>query len=355
MSLIHFVYFVQNRSQLHSRTMEILTLTTGGATLRRMSAVNTAAGPVQAGQLGLTLMHEHTVIGYQGWDLDVSEMNFDLLALASIVAEKLNEAKGYGVRTIVNATPDDLGRNAELDKIIAGETGLNIICSTGKYMQSGPASFQISAKASADMVNVLFDTFMQDITVGIRDTGVRAGVIKVATSNSCISPYEEAVLKAAARAQKVTGVPVITHTQEGTMGPQQAHILIAEGADPRKVVIGHMCGNADLSYQMAVLDQGVSINFDRWGLDILFPDNLRKATLIELLKHELAGQIVLSHDYIAHWLIQQAKMPEFARALIVNWSYTHLFRNILPTLKEAGITDEQINRMLVINPRKIFE
>lgn len=355
MSLLHFSHFVQNGSHLHLRTIELLTCPFGNVTLRRMSAVNTASGTIQARQLGLTLMHEHTVIGYPGWDKDAAELRFDLSALAGIVTEKLLEAKKYGVCTVVDATPDDLGRNAELNKIISGETGLNIICSTGKYMNTDPLPFQLSSGASAEMVDVLFDTFMQDLTAGIHDTGIKAGVIKVATGNSRISPYEEAALKAAAKAQKATGVPIITHTQEGTMGPQQASLLIAEGADPQKVVIGHMCGNADLSYQLAVLDQGVSVNFDRWGLDILFPDDLRKATLIKLLKSGLAGQIVLSHDHIAHWLIRQAEVPEYIRELIVNWSYTHLFRNILPSLKQAGVTEEQINQMLVINPQKIFE
>ena len=152
------------------------------------------------------------------------------------------------------------------------------------------------------MINALYDTFMRDITVGIHDTGIRAGVIKVATSESHIFPYEEIALKAAAKAQKETGVPIITHTQEGTMGPEQASLLLGEGADPRKVVIGHMCGNSDISYQLAVLKQGVSVNFDRWGLDIIYPDDLRKATLIELVNRGFADRIVLSQDHIAHWL-----------------------------------------------------
>ncbi len=205
------------------------------------------------------------------------------------------------------------------------------------------------------MENRLYDTFMEEITVGIHGTGVRAGVIKVATSKGRIFPYEEIVLRTAARVQKDTGVPVISHTQEGTMGPEQASLLLAAGADPLKVVIGHMCGNSSMDYQMAVLNQGVAVNFDRWGLDILYPDKLRKATLLEILKRGFSNRVVLSHDHIAHWLIEQPDVPDFAKPLIANWSYTHIFKNIVPELKQAGVSDATISQLLVENPRKIFE
>jgi phosphotriesterase-related protein len=215
---------------------------------------------------------------------------------------------------------------------------------------------QITSKSVAlDMTNALHDTFMQEITAGIHGSGIRAGIIKVATSKGHILPYEEIVLKAAARAQKETGAPVITHTQEGTMGPEQASLLLSEGADPGKIIIGHMCGNSDIQYQLAVLDQGVTVNFDRWGLDILYPDELRKATLLELLKRGFADKVVISHDHIAHWLTSQPDIPDFAKPLIANWSYTHIFRNIIPYLKKAGVTDGQINTIMVENPKRLFE
>lgn len=321
-----------------------------------MRKINTALGLITVSQLGLTLMHEHTLIGYRGWDVDANRHHFDLAGLADIVAAKLREAKNLGICTIVDASPDDLGRNVELDKIIADKAGLNIICSTGKYMSPQTPPEGLNSRDSINsMVNALYDTFMQEITAGIRDTGIKAGIIKVATSRSRIYPYEEIALKAAARAQKDTGVPIITHTEDGTMGPEQASLLISEGANPRKVVIGHMCGNSDIDYQMAVLKYGVSVNFDRWGLDIIFPDSLRKATLVELLRRGFADKIVLSQDHIAHWLTPQPEPPDFVKPLIANWSYTHLLSNVVPALRQLGITGEQIDCMLIENPRKIFE
>jgi len=313
-----------------------------------MPDINTVLGPVTAGQLGITLMHEHTVIGPAAWD---REDGRDIEMPAKTVIAAMEEAKRCGVNTIVNAGPRDLGRSVELDKIVSGETGINIVEATGMYMQP----VDISAASEKETIDRLYEWFMQEITLGIGDSGVKAGVIKAATSYRRIFPYEAAILRAAARASSDTGVPVITHTQDGTMGPEQAALLTEAGADPRKVVIGHMCGNADLEYQAATLDRGVSVSFDRWGLGIIYPDILRLAALIGLLGIGLGDRIVLSHDYIPKWIEQQPETPDFARPLIAEWSYTHIFRNIIPRLKSAGVTESQVNAMLVDNPRRIFE
>lgn len=317
-----------------------------------MPVVNTVLGPVAAAKLGITLMHEHTVIGPAGWDKDPGSYGKDLKSLARPVIAAMEDAKRYGVKTMVNAGPYDLGRSVELDKMVAGETGINIISTTGMYMQPGDLPAGRSEKEAVDR---LYERFMREITAGIGKSGVKAGAIKVATSYGRIFPYEEAILKAAARASHDSGAPVITHTQDGTMGPEQARLLTAEGADPRKVVIGHMCGNANLEYHSATLESDVNIAFDRWGLGIIYPDILRRATLTGLLGIGFASRIVLSHDYIPEWVKKQADVPDFAKPLIAEWSYTHIFRNVIPQLKSAGVTDEQVNMMLVDNPRRIFE
>lgn len=307
--------------------------------------VNTVLGAVPAGQLGITLMHEHTATGPIGW-----EKKQDVKEVAATVIVAVREAQKFGVKTIVNAGPEALGRNVELDKIVSGETGVNIISSTGMYMN--PADLPGPEK---DTIERLAERFIQEITTGIGKSGVRAGAIKVATSYQAIYPYEEAILKAAARASRETGVPIITHTHDGTMGPQQAEMLTGAGADPRKVVIGHMCGNANLAYQVMTLEKEVSVSFDRWGLNVIYPDVLRLGTLIGLLGIGLGDRIVLSHDHIPAWLQPWGVIPDEDKPLMVEWSYTHIFRNIIPKLKAAGVKDTQINAMLVDNPRRIFE
>jgi len=320
-----------------------------------MAKINTVLGTLPADQMGPTLMHEHMVLAYPGWEQDALALPVDLKELASDCARDMGDVKQHGIKTVVDATPCDLWRNIELDKMVAEKTGLNIICATGMYfeVEGMPAYLKFRGQVM-DITTELYESFMRELTVGIGKTGVRAGVIKVATGHGCISPYEEKVLKAAARAQKETGVPILTHTQQGTMGPEQAALLLGEGVNPKKIVIGHMCGNASLEYQMSVIDKGVYVGFDRWGIDFLFPDNLRKATVLGLLGLGFADRIVFSQDCNARILGRPFVMPDFIQALIANWSYTHIFKNIIPQLKQAGVTDAQIGQIMVDNPRSIF-
>ncbi len=320
-----------------------------------MAEVNTVLGPVRADELGQTLIHEHLVVAYPGWDCDALAPPYDREAAAAACVEALKEAKGYGMRTLVDATPNDLGRDVELQKIVADRLGINIICATGMYREGrGKTGYLKFRSQMFDTATEVYETFAKEITKGIGDTGVKAGVIKVATGRGQISPYEESILKAAARAQKDTGVPIITHTESGTMGPEQTDLLISEGADPKRIVIGHIGGNANLQYHISVLEKGVYIAFDRLGISSLVPDSLRKACIIGLIGIGYANRIMLSHDYSPYWTGRPWVMPESVRKLDANWSYVHVFKNIIPALKEAGVGDDKINTIMVENPRRLF-
>ena len=320
-----------------------------------MAKVNTVLGSISTDELGLTLIHEHLTLAYPGWDCDALAVPYDREAIATACVEALEEAKAYGVKTMVEASPNDLNRDLELDRMVSERTGINIICATGLYMEAmGKPAYLKFRSQVFDTTTDVYETFMKEITQGIGDTGVKAGVIKVATGHGEISPYEERILRAAARAQKETGVPIITHTEAGTMGPEQADLLISEGADPKRIMIGHIGGNANLQYHTSVLEKGVYIAFDRLGIDFLFPDTLRKACIIGLLGIGYANQIMLSHDYCPYWLSRPFELPDFVRGLMANWSYAHVFKNIIPALKEAGVSDDKINTMMVDNPRRLF-
>lgn len=131
------------------------------------------------------------------------------------------------------------------------------------------------------------ELFTNEIEEGIGDTGVKAGVIKVATGFGTITDYEKMVLQAATRAQKRTDVPIISHTEAGTMGPEQVDILVAEGANPKQIAIGHAGGSADLKCHVSILDKGVNLAFDRLGLDAELwkagPDKFRKGCIVALI------------------------------------------------------------------------
>jgi len=141
------------------------------------------------------------------------------------------------------------------------------------------------------------------------------------------------------------------------MGPEQAEFLIAQGADPAKIQIGHMCDNLDIDYQLRTLEQGVYVSWDRMGLQGLVGcpmDEERYATIIDLIGKGFADKLMISHDYIINWLGRPLNLPEEALPLITNWHPSHLFKNIIPVLKKGGVTDEQIETIIKNNPERLF-
>ena len=320
--------------------------------------VRTVTGEISPEQLGVTLMHEHFLFGYPGYAGDVTLGPFrhdEAMQTCLAVAERL---KSHGVKTVVDATTNEAGRNPEFLRELSERSGLQIICSTGYYYEGegAPAYFKFR-QAFSDIQQEVYEMMMTEITVGIAGTGIKAGVIKLASSKDQITDYEQVFFRAAARVQQETGVPIITHTQEGTMGPEQAELLISEGADPGRIMIGHMDGSTDLSYHLRTLKKGVSIAFDRIGLQkvVGMPmDEERLACLFGLIGAGYDGQLMLSHDTIAVWLGRPYTPNEVAKKLLAHWTPTHLFENILPALRRGGVTEASIQKMLVDNPKRLF-
>lgn len=318
--------------------------------------INTVCGPVASDQMGTTLMHEHIQYGYVGWYAHTSRKQ-DKKKSLDIALRAMDRIKARGVKTYVDATPADSGRDPEFYREISEKSGVNIVCSTGLYTeaQGGTPYFKFQARFT-DGVALLTEWFLHEIEEGIGDTGIKAGVIKIATGLGVITDYEKMVLQAAARAQKKTGVPIISHTEGGTMGPEQADILLAEGANPARIAIGHAGGSTDLKYHVSILDKGVNLAFDQFGLESeIFPagrDKFRKASVVGLISMGYANQLIFSHDAV---LISLGAPLAIPKGLTSSWYPTHLFKNIIPDLKKAGISDAQINTIMVENPRKMFE
>jgi len=323
-----------------------------------MGMVNTVMGPVKPEDLGLTLMHEHIVFGYPGWYGDGTVAPFDRAAAADTAVNALAPLKEFGLRTVVDATPNECGRDPELCREVAGRTGINIVCATGYYFEDegAPAYFKFRSHFG-DAVAEIYEMFMREVTVGIGKTGIKAGVIKVASSKGVITDYEKMFFQAAARAQKETGVPIVTHTQEGTMGPEQIDFLIREGADPRRVVIGHLSDNLDSAVHLKVMEAGATCGFDRMGLQGLAGcpmDAQRYPVLTGLIRAGREKQIVIAHDSVLTWLGRPPVLPEQALPLVRDWHPGHLFQNIIPLLREAGIGAATIDTILIDNPRRLF-
>jgi phosphotriesterase-related protein len=314
--------------------------------------VQTVLGPRDPAELGVTLMHEHLLIGWPGWQADAGAPRFDRDEARRRCVDRMQELKDLGVRTLVDPCPMDLGRDVTFVAEVADAAKMNVVCATGLYKEDqGQAPYFKFRAALGDAVEEMTEAFVAELTEGVGSTGIRPGVIKVATGANRITDYERMVLTAAARAHKATGVPITTHTDEGTMGREQLDIFTAEGVDPRRVVIGHSCGSADLAYHVDLLDRHAYLGFDRFGLEILHPDRLRTAALIGLLGIGFGKRIVLSHDSVWCWLGRPLPIPPDQ---LKKWDPTHIFKNVLPALREAGVSEAKIEAMMVENPKRYF-
>ncbi|MGH7786215.1 MAG: phosphotriesterase family protein [Candidatus Binatia bacterium] len=313
--------------------------------------IQTVTGRIDASALGITLMHEHLIIGWPGWESDSAAPRLDRAAERQLCVERMLELKALGVTALVDPCPNDLGRDVEFAAEVAQASGVHIVCATGLYKEeSGAAPYYKFRGAFTDVVAEMTELFVRELSDGIGDTGIKPGVIKVATGPHQVTPYERSVIVAAARAHQATGAPITTHTDEGGMGREQLAILREEGVDPRHVVIGHSCGSADLRYHVDLLDQGATLGFDRFGLELLQPDRLRLAALIGLLGIGFERQIVLSHDTV--WCWRGRPLPIPVAQLAPAWDPRHVLQHIVPALREAGVPQAKIDAMLIDNPRR---
>lgn len=320
--------------------------------------VNTVTGQIASDQLGQTLMHEHFVFGYPGFagDRTFGHFNRDNALEISIAAAK--RAKAHGIQTVVDATPNECGRDVTILREVSEASRVNIICATGYYYEGegAPAYFKFR-NALGDGEKEIYEMMFKEVTEGIEDTGIKAGVIKLASSKGVITDYERMFFRAAAKVQKKTGVVIITHTQEGTMGPEQAGLLISEGADPSKIMIGHMCGNTDIQYATKVLDQGVYIGFDRFGLENFLgaPRDIdREALAVALIALGYEDKIMFSHDTVNVMLGRPVTFPPALAEMMANAHIARIPEVIIPDLRKMGVTDTQIKKIMIDNPASIF-
>jgi phosphotriesterase-related protein len=315
--------------------------------------VQTVAGPVDAAELGFTLMHEHVIsadpeilANYPGWwdeAADVAAARAELAGLA-----------GLGVGTLVDLTVIGLGRDVGRVRQIAASTGLHVIAATGVYaMAQLPRFFTRRGPGTPNGGPDILETlFIRDIAEGIADTGIRAGIIKCVTDEQGLTPDVEHALRAAAVAHRATGVPISTHTSVATQrGLDQQRVFAAEGVDLSRVIIGHSGDSTDLDYLMRLLDAGSYLGMDRFGMDTRLPTQARCETVAALAARGYAGQLVLSHD--SHCFSLSWDRGVRARAL-PDWHLGFISTGVLPRLLKLGVSPDQIDQMMVANPRDIF-
>ena len=317
--------------------------------------VNSVLGPLSTADLGATLTHEHLLVMPTGAVYD-STLKFDREGVMLGLIEDMKRLKGAGVSTIIDPIPMELGRDPDFMADVSEASGVNVICATGLYTDQGglagfPAYFQ--RKSGEDLTEI----FVKEITEGIGSRNIKPGVIKCATGPNNVSANEEKALRASARAAKSTGIPITTHTTDGTMGPEQVEIFQDEGLDPRRVTVGHCSDSADLPYLIKVLETGAFLGFDRVGLETYTSDSTKVGVMAALVAMGYTSQIVFSHDNVGcmhGWDSAASKFTPTAEARSKR-RYTYLLEEFVPRLKEAGVSDEAVRQILVDNPRRYFE
>ncbi len=319
-------------------------------------SVETVLGPVQTSQLGQTLMHEHIFVRSEPAYMSFPHLWDEERWVAEAVA-RLQEAAAEGVRTLVDLTVMGLGRDVRLVQRIARQVPqLNIIVATGIYIYSDDEMPRAFRALNADQ---LAELFVRDIRQGIQGTEVKAAIIKCVTDEPGVTPQVEKVLRAAARAHLQTGVPISTHTHSWTRrGLDQQRIFKEEGVDLSRVVIGHSGDTDDYEYLVQLMENGSYIGMDRFGIYPVpaashFPTFEKRVEVVaELCRRGYAERMVLSHDASVYIDWFPADLLRMAQP---RWHYCHIHREVLPALRERGVTERQIEQMLVENPRRIFE
>lgn len=316
--------------------------------------IATVTGTIRPDELGRTLMHEHLLIVQPGSEADTVNPGPDAAERFARCVDRIEQLKSLGFSSMVDPCPSDLGRDVELMAKVAQKTGFQIICATGLYKQSeGSYPYWKLRENFGSTIGAMAEIFVRDIVEGIGGTGVRAGIIKVATGPGEMTDYERGVFEAAALASIETGVPITTHTDEGSVGDLQQRVLSAHGVPPHRIVIGHSCGTSDHDYHMGIARDGSYLGFDRFGLELLHPDEERVASLVKVIAAGAGDRVVVSHDSVWCWRGRPFP-PEVEAAAIQRWNPTHFSTSIVPQLKDRGVTDEQIDALLLDNPRRFF-
>jgi phosphotriesterase-related protein len=202
------------------------------------------------------------------------------------------------------------------------------------------------------MPDPMVDMFVRDVTEGIAGTGVKAAFLKCAIDRPGLTPGVERVLRAVAKAHGRTGVPITVHTHpRSRTGQLVQKVLGQEGVDPRRVVLGHSGDTTDVDHLCELADAGFLLGMDRFGINRDTTFEARADTVVEMCRRGYAGSMVLSQDASCYidW-VDPALM-----ALLPQWRYTHIHEEVLPYLREHGVTDDEIETMLVTNPRRYFE
>ena len=315
-----------------------------------MSTVQTVQGPVDAEQLGVVLVHEHVRFRDEAvaaqWPA-----RYDEQAELDAALQAVAEAKSRGVQTIVDPAAMFGGRDVRFMKRVADQTGVRIVACTGIYSYGYLPHYFENRDADA-----MAEHFISDLQGGIQGTEIKAAFLKCAADAAGVSDQLEKIHRAVARASVQTGAPIMAHSMPAVAtGPRQVEIFEQEGVDLARVQIAHCGDTDDIDYIERLIDKGVYVGLDRYGLEMFMSIDKRNATAGELLRRGHAQSLMISQDYCPtiDWFPPEAAAVLESQGAVRNWSMTLVFDEVVPALREQGaLDDETFHTIFVDNPKR---
>ncbi len=314
-----------------------------------MASIESVTGPLDADDLGTTLIHEHFRARDESNAAQFPHL-YDEEALEAAAIDAATQALARGVKSICEPTAMLLGRDVRFIEHVAKQTGLQTVACTGIYTYEYLPLFWQSRDA-----DVMADAFVHDIEEGIQGTSIKAGFLKCAADAPGVIETIEKIHRACARASLRTGVPVMAHSRPASdTGPRQVEIFLEEGVDPSKIQVAHTGDTDDLGYIEGLLEKGVFIGLDRFGIEMYLPMEKRIATTLALLERGYADQLFLSADSCASldWFPEEMEEQFIAQGAVKDWTITLVPDQVIPALREGGMTEEQLTTMMEENPRR---
>jgi phosphotriesterase-related protein len=309
-----------------------------------MAHVQTVLGAIDPADLGVTLPHEHTAIAL--WHVPDRWDYWELTRNRGLILDELAAFRAAGGSALVDLTLAGVGRDPEWLADVSRASGLHIVMGCGWYRE---AYYPAEALIDRRSVDALADDLVREVTEGVGDSGIRPGIIgEIGTDKPWISAREERVHRAAARAAQQTGLAITTHAVLSPVGREQLRVFEAEGVDPARVVIGHADSYPSLEHYLSIVERGASVEFDFLGMSFTPQERHGEPRIVELLCELLARghveRVLLSQD-VCH----NSQLKRYGGN-----GYVHLAETFLPRLREAGVSEAEIETLTIANPRRLL-
>lgn len=303
-------------------------------------SIMTVLGPIAPSAMGATLPHEHIMLDFIGADL-VNRARYDRDTVFKAVLPHLQQLPDFGCRTLVECTPAYIGRDPVLLKRLASASELNLLTNTG-YYGAGQNKF-LPEHAYTRSADELARMWLREFRLGIEDTDVRPGFIKIGVDEGPLSNLHRQLVRAAARTHLDSGLTIACHSGDGRAVLEELFILEEEGVSGSALIWVHAQTEPDPILHWHAAEQGAWVEFDH----ISPTDVARHVELVFGMKRRgYLHRVLVSHD--AGWY--EVGQPDGGKFR----PYDTLFTQFLPALRERGFTEPEISLLLVNNPRDAF-